>query len=147
MAEVFETLDRGFTLSIDYGELSKDLYSSKYSSGTLMCYNQHQYTNNPYQNIGSQDITSFVDFTSLMKAGEKQGFTTQGYTLQRRFLENLGFYSYLDSLDAKELSYARKELSRIAMKTLIDPDDYGDFKVLIQSKGIIKDIDLLGFKN
>tara|TARA_B100000029_G_scaffold114861_1_gene107350 strand:+ start:17186 stop:18340 length:1155 start_codon:yes stop_codon:yes gene_type:complete len=147
MAEVFETLDRGFTLSIDYGELSKDLYSSKYSSGTLMCYNQHQYTNNPYQNIGSQDITSFVDFTSLMKAGEKQGFTTQGYTLQRRFLENLGFYSYLDSLDTKELSYARKELSRIAMKTLIDPDDYGDFKVLIQSKGIIKDIKLLGFKN
>ena len=147
MAEVFETLDRGFTLSIDYGELSKDLYSSKYNNGTLMCYNQHQYTNNPYQNIGSQDITSFVDFTSLMKAGEKQGFITQGYTLQRRFLENLGFYSYLDSLDAKELSYARKELSRIAMKTLIDPDDYGDFKVLIQSKGIIKDIDLLGFKN
>ena len=147
MAEVFETLDRGFTLSIDYGELSKDLYSSKYSSGTLMCYNQHQYTNNPYQNIGSQDITSFVDFTSLMKAGEKQGFTTQGYALQRRFLENLGFYSYLDSLDTKELSYARKELSRIAMKTLIDPDDYGDFKVLIQSKGIIKDIKLLGFKN
>ena len=147
MAEVFETLDRGFTLSIDYGELSKDLYSSKYSNGTLMCYNQHQYTNNPYQNIGSQDITSFVDFTSLMKAGEKQGFTTQGYALQRRFLENLGFYSYLDSLDTKELSYARKELSRIAMKTLIDPDDYGDFKVLIQSKGIIKDIELLGFKN
>jgi len=33
------------------------------------------------------------------------------------------------------------------MKTLIDPDDYGDFKVLIQSKGIIKDIELLGFKN
>ena len=147
MAEVFETLDRGFTLSIDYGELSKDLYSSKYSNGTLMCYNQHQYTNNPYQNIGSQDITSFVDFTSLMKAGEKQGFITQGYALQRRFLENLGFYSYLDSLDTKELSYARKELSRIAMKTLIDPDDYGDFKVLIQSKGIIKDIELLGFKN
>ena len=147
MAQVFETLDRGFTLSIDYGELSKDLYSSKYSNGTLMCYNQHQYTNNPYQNIGSQDITSFVDFTSLMKAGEKQGFITQGYALQRRFLENLGFYSYLDSLDAKELSYARKELSRIAMKTLIDPDDYGDFKVLIQSKGIIKDIELLGFKN
>tara|TARA_Y100001970_G_scaffold62038_1_gene79269 strand:- start:4251 stop:5405 length:1155 start_codon:yes stop_codon:yes gene_type:complete len=147
MAEVFKTLNQGFTLSIDYGELSKDLYSSKYSSGTLMCYNQHQYTNNPYQNIGSQDITSFVDFTSLMKAGEKQGFTTQGYALQRRFLENLGFYSYLDSLDTKELSYARKELSRIAMKTLIDPDDYGDFKVLIQSKGIIKDIELLGFKN
>ncbi len=147
MAQVFETLDRGFALSIDYGELSKDLYSSKYSNGTLMCYNQHQYTNNPYQNIGSQDITSFVDFTSLIKAGEKQGFTTQGYALQRRFLENLGFYSYLDSLDTKELSYARKELSRIAMKTLIDPDDYGDFKVLIQSKGIIKDIELLGFKN
>ena len=82
-----------------------------------------------------------------MAAVEKQGFTTQGYSLQRKFLENLGFYSYLDSLDTKELSYARKELSRIAMKTLIDPEDYGDFKVLIQSKGVINNIDLLGFEN
>jgi len=147
MSQVSKTLDKGFILSIDYGELSEDLYSSKHNSGTLMCYNQHQYNNNPYQNIGSQDITSFVDFTSLMAAGEKQGFATQGYSLQRKFLENLGFYSYLDSLDTKELSYARKELSRIAMKTLIDPEDYGDFKVLIQSKGVINNIDLLGFKN
>ena len=147
MSQVSKTLDKGFILSIDYGELSEDLYSSKHNNGTLMCYNRHQYNNDPYQNIGSQDITSFVDFTSLMRAGEKQGFTTQGYSLQRRFLENLGFYSYLDSLDTKELSYARKELSRIAMKTLIDPEDYGDFKVLIQSKGVINNIDLLGFKN
>ena len=51
MAEVSKTLDKGFILSIDYGELSEDLYSSKYNSRTLMCYNQHQYNNNPYQNI------------------------------------------------------------------------------------------------
>lgn len=147
MNQVFQTLDKGFVLSIDYGELSKDLYSLKNNLGTLMCYNRHVYSNNPYQNIGSQDITSYVDFTSLMSSGEKQGFTTQGYSLQRNFLQNLGFYSYLDSLDTKDLPYARKELSRIAMKTLIDPEDYGDFKVLIQSKGITNELDLVGFKN
>lgn len=147
MNQVFQTLDKGFVLSIDYGELSKDLYSLKNNLGTLMCYNRHVYSNNPYQNIGSQDITSYVDFTSLMSSGEKQGFTTQGYALQRNFLQNLGFYSYLDSLDTKELPYARKELSRIAMKTLIDPEDYGDFKVLIQSKGIKNELGLIGFKN
>ena len=147
MNQVFQTLDKGFVLSIDYGELSKDLYSLKNNLGTLMCYNRHVYSNNPYQNIGSQDITSYVDFTSLTSSGEKQGFTTQGYSLQRNFLQNLGFYSYLDSLDTKELPYARKELSRIAMKTLIDPEDYGDFKVLIQSKGIKNELGLIGFKN
>ena len=55
--------------------------------------------------------------------------------------------NYLINIIKKELPYARKELSRIAMKTLIDPEDYGDFKVLIQSKGIKNELGLIGFKN
>ena len=81
-----------------------------------------------------------------MKVGEERGLSTVGYTLQRYFLANLGFTSFLDSLDAQGLSYARTELSRMAMATLVDPEEYGDFKVLVQSKGIGKNAQLLGLE-
>ena len=144
--QIIESLDRGFVLTIDYGELAKDLYSAQHVGGTLICYNRHTSNANPYQAIGSQDITSLVDFTSLMKAGEERGLSTVGYTLQRYFLANLGFTSFLDSLDAQGLSYARTELSRMAMATLVDPEEYGDFKVLVQSKGIGKNAQLFGLE-
>ena len=49
---------------------------------------------------------------------------------------NLGFASLLDELDTKDLSAARRALSRVAMMALVDPDQYGDLKVLAQAKGI-----------
>jgi hypothetical protein len=33
----------------------------------------------------------------------------------------------------------------MAMTTLVDPEEYGDFKVLVQAKGQGADMDLLGF--
>jgi hypothetical protein len=33
----------------------------------------------------------------------------------------------------------------MAMMTLVDPDEYGDFKVLAQAKGYRLGMDLLGF--
>jgi SAM-dependent MidA family methyltransferase len=69
-----------------------------------------------------------------------------GYTLQRQFLTNLGFSSFLDALQTQGLSVARTALSRMAMMALVDPEEYGDFKVLAQAKGNRLDIELLGFE-
>ncbi|MBI4338794.1 MAG: SAM-dependent methyltransferase [Chloroflexi bacterium] len=140
------TLDRGFALTIDYGDLAQDLYSPQHAQGTLACFKQHETSSDPYQLIGQQDITALVDFSSLMRLGEQRGLATVGYTLQRHFLANLGFSSFLDALQAQGLSYARTEFGRIAMMTLVDPDEMGDFKVLAQSKGIGLGIELQGFK-
>ena len=145
--QLAETLKRGFVLTVDYGLMAHDLYSSQHSQGTLVCFHRHATNTDPYQHIGQQDITAQVDFTSLMQLGERRGLTTVGYTLQRHFLANLGFSSFLDTLQTQGLSYARMELRRMAMMTLVDPDEYGDFKVLAQSKGIGPGIDLLGFKD
>ena len=81
-----------------------------------------------------------------MRLGEREGLETVGYTLQRRFLENLGFHGLLDDLATQGLSAARAELSRIAMMTLVDPDEYGDFKVLAQAKGVEPGGELTGFQ-
>ena len=144
--QLAETLERGFVLTIDYGQLAHDLYSPQNAQGTLVCFQRHAATTDPYQHIGQQDITAQVDFTSLMRLGERRGLASAGYTLQRHFLANLGFSSFLDALQAQGLSYARMELRRMAMMALVDPDEMGDMKVMAQSKGIGTDVELLGFR-
>jgi SAM-dependent MidA family methyltransferase len=145
--QVSRALDRGFVLTIDYGEEAGALYSAGNQEGTLTCFHRHAVGNDPYQHIGQQDITSHVDFTTLMQLGERHGIATVGYALQRQFLTDLGFPSFLDRLEAQELSAARKELTRMAMAALVDPEDYGNLKVLAQSKGVGSGIELLGFAN
>ena len=143
--QIARALGRGVILTIDYGGLAADLYSPQNAGGTLVCYSRHAASSDPYQDIGRQDITCQVDFTSLMRLGGRHGLTTVGYTSQSRFLGNLGFSAFLEALPAQGLSDARRELNRMAMMTLVDPDEYGDFKVLAQAKGEGLGIELLGF--
>ena len=143
--QLAQALDRGFILTIDYGQLATDLYSHQNHQGTLVCYHRHVVSSDPYQHIGHQDMTCQVDFTSLMRLGDRHGLATVGYALQRQFLTNLGFSSCLDALQTQGLSAARTALSRMAMMTLVDPNEYGDFKVLAQAKGNGLGIALLGF--
>jgi SAM-dependent MidA family methyltransferase len=82
-----------------------------------------------------------------MRLGEQHGLATVGYTLQSQFLTNLGFSSFLDALQTQGLSAARTELSRMAMMALVDPEEYGDFKVLAQAKGNGLGVELLGFES
>jgi SAM-dependent MidA family methyltransferase len=145
VSQVSRTLERGFVLTIDYGHQAADLYAPRNNQGTLVCYHQHAVRSDPYQDMGQQDITCHVDFTTLMRLGERQGLTTVGYLAQRQFLMNLGLSSHLDALDTQGLSAARTALSRMAMMSLVDPEDYGDLKVLAQAKGAGLAGDLLGF--
>ena len=88
--------------------------------------------------LGQQDITSHVDFTSLTNSGKKNGLTSLGYLSQKEFLTNLGFNNLLEELltPLDGLSEAQIELRRIAMTSLVDPLQMGNFKVLIQCKNI-----------
>ena len=111
-----------------------------------MCYHRHIAGNDPYRHVGEQDITCLVDFTSVMESGERRGVTTVGYNSQREFLANLGFDSIVDGIEQQGMSAARAELSRIALMTLVDPNEYGDFRVLAQAKGVGADVRLRGFQ-
>ena len=145
--QLARVLNRGYVLTIDYGGTASELYSSENSEGTLVCYNRHVAGNDPYVDVGQQDVTCHADFTSLMRLGERRGLSTLGYATQRKFLENLGFAGFLENLDTQGQSAARTELNRIAMMTLVDPAEYGDFKVLAQATGDVPPVELLGFRD
>ena len=144
--QLSRVLKRGFVLTIDYGELAEDLYSSRNALGTMVCYKQHEATDDPYRHLGHQDITCQVEFTSLIQLGELRGLSTVGFTRQSEFLQNLGFPALLEGLQGEQLSAARAEFERMALMTLIEPEEYGNFRVLAQAKGVGPGFTLLGFE-
>jgi SAM-dependent MidA family methyltransferase len=138
MEMVGRILSKGFVITIDYGHEAKDLYSPLRRNGTLLCYYGHTCHDNPYERIGRQDITSHVDFTSLMNKGREVGLEEVGLTTQYRFLIGLGFLEKVQRMVGEGPPSLEEIRERMSMKTLILPDGgMGDtFKVLIQQKGL-----------
>jgi SAM-dependent MidA family methyltransferase len=137
MEKVARCLKKGFVLTIDYGYLAKELYGSHRREGTLLCYTQHQTSENPYERLGEQDITSHVNFTGLIQKGEEVGLRFTGLVPQYQFLIALGLLQEMESL-GREMPEMDALQFRLSLKHLIEPEmGMGEvFKVLIQHKGI-----------
>lgn len=137
MEKVARCLKKGFVLTIDYGYLAKELYGSHRREGTLLCYTQHQTSENPYERLGEQDITSHVNFTGLIQKGEEVGLRFTGLVPQYQFLIALGLLQEMESL-GREMSEMDALQLRLSLKHLIEPEmGMGEvFKVLIQHKGM-----------
>ncbi len=132
------SLAQGFVLTIDYGFPSQVLYAPGRMNGTLLCYYRHTTVDNPFLRPGQQDITSHVDFTSLMQAGEAAGLSTAWFGEQYRFLMGGGIMDELMALEAGSSSDGERIKHRLALKKLLLPEGgMGDtFRVLVQSKGM-----------
>jgi SAM-dependent MidA family methyltransferase len=137
MERVARCLERGFVLTIDYGCLSEELYAPNRREGTLLCYFQHQASENSYERLGEQDMTSHVNFTSLIRKGEEVGLRFTGLVPQYRFLIGLGILEEMETL-GKELPELDGLKLRLSLKNLIEPEmGMGEvFKVLVQHKGL-----------
>ncbi|MBI5902837.1 MAG: SAM-dependent methyltransferase [Deltaproteobacteria bacterium] len=129
-------LDAGFVMTIDYGWPARDLYAPERMRGTLRCHFRHTVGDNPYVNIGSQDITAHIDFTALARAGAKAGLDVTGFTTQKNFLIGAGIIEELEDMTGPGPANPEKLRHNQFIKGLIMPGGMGDdFKVLIQHKG------------
>jgi len=140
LKSVNELLSEGFILTIDYGYPAWDYYSEDRNRGTLLCYHRHQVNENPYINIGEQDITAHVDFSSIKKWGEELGLKTIGFCHQGTFLIALGIDKVIQRLceDFPRNRLATTDyLFEVAkIKGLILPGTIGEsHKVMVQYKG------------
>jgi SAM-dependent MidA family methyltransferase len=133
---VSKKLKRGYLLTIDYGYNARRYYHPQRNRGTLQCYYQHRRHNNPYINIGYQDITAHVDFTALERQGELCSLQKIGFTQQGMFLMALGLGDRLCDLSSGKYHFQQVLQRRDALHQLIDPAGLGGFAVLIQSKGL-----------
>jgi SAM-dependent MidA family methyltransferase len=138
LSKVVRVLAKGFILTIDYGYAAPELYNPSRMKGTFMCYHRHTTNENPYINIGEQDITAHVDFTNLIRVGQSFSLNISKYTTQGQFLLDWGVLDILERYSIEKSSqdfFSQKE--RLAIKNLFLPEMMGDkFKVLIQEKNL-----------
>ena len=133
LEEIASVLSEGFILSIDYGYTAEEYYDEDRLKGTLLCYYKHQINENPYGNIGKQDITAHVNFSSLKKWGEEFGLKTTGYCPQGTFLISLGIDEAIAEIYGDSPDYSSEILN---IKNLILPQGMGEtHKVMVQYKG------------
>ncbi|MEH2065603.1 MAG: class I SAM-dependent methyltransferase [Nostoc sp.] len=133
---VADRLQRGYVLTIDYGYPASRYYNPRRSQGTLQCYYHHRFHDNPYINIGRQDITAHVDFTALERWGEKCNLKNVGFIQQGLFLMALGLGERIAALSDQKQPLLQLLQRRDALHQLIDPTGLGGFGVLVQSKGL-----------
>jgi SAM-dependent MidA family methyltransferase len=146
---VANKLKRGFLLTIDYGYPANRYYLPSRSQGTLQCYYRHHHHNDPYVNIGQQDITAHVDFTALERQGELCGLHQVGFTQQGLFLMALGLGERIAALSnpdsergnaiASSQDIVKIMRRREVLHQLMEPMGLGGFGVLVQSKGLTQE--------
>lgn len=129
-------LARGVIISIDYGYSADRYYNPMRSQGTLQCYYRHAHHNDPYINIGYQDLTAHVDFTALQHHGERSGLQTVGFTQQGVYLMSLGLGDRIAAISHGEGDLSHLLRRRQNLHQLIDPMGLGRFGVLVQSRGL-----------
>ena len=129
-------LYQGYLLTIDYGYPATKYYHPQRSQGTLQCYYQHRRHNNPYVNLGQQDITTHVDFTALENHGKQQELATLGLTKLAIFLMALGLGDRLQELSSGKYNVMEVLQRRDALHQLMNPTGLGGFGVLLQGKNL-----------
>lgn len=131
LRHVSEKLNKGFIITIDYGNTADKLYNENNIEGTLRCYYKHNVNRDYYERLGEQDITAHVNFTNLIHAGESLGLEVTGFTKQSHFLIALGILDKLNTM--------HNDIETILkIKNLFHPEGMGEvFKVLIQHKNVV----------
>ena len=144
IASLAQSLQQGLVLMIDYGFCAREYYHPQRNLGTLMCHYQHYAHSDPLINIGLQDITAHVDFTSVAHAGVNNGLVLSGFCSQAQFLMNCGILEEMAQVSPHDMAlYA--PLAAAAQK-LLSPAEMGDlFKVI----GLTKHVEdaLIGFSS
>ena len=146
-ADLCRFVKKGMIVTFDYGYPEKQLFDPRARRfGTAASYTQHRVTRDLLATPGERDLTAHVNFSDLIRSGEREGFTTLFFGRQARFLLALGATDHplLKPLEesavpvvttieeAVQLQQRREEARRLVL-----PDGIGDeIRVLVQSRGL-----------
>ena len=139
---VTQPLRRGAVLWFDYGLPRAQYYLPERRDGTLVCHFRHRLCDDPFANLGLQDISAWVDFTRVAEASREAGFELAGFTTQAHFLAGLGIDQEMRlAAGSDEGLFAR--LANQA-RLLMMPGEMGErFKAMAWLRGL--DLPLSGF--
>jgi SAM-dependent MidA family methyltransferase len=134
LAQLSRAIQRGFLVTIDYGDVAAHLYAPDRPQGTLRSFYRHRLIDSPLARIGEQDITASVNFTALIEQGRDCGFETVSYERQTAFLLRHGLIERIAATHKADETLGDVK-ARLAIKNLFVPGGVSDnFRVLIQKK-------------
>lgn len=140
IAGLAERLGRGLMLLFDYGLPRAHYYHPQRTTGTLRCHFKQRAHDDPYANLGVQDITAWVDFTRVAEAALACELDVAGFCTQAAFLLANGIEQLLaQSSETREHARLAGEARRLLL-----PGEMGEaFKVMALTRGC--DVALEGF--
>jgi SAM-dependent MidA family methyltransferase len=134
LSRMSRALQRGWLVTVDYGDVSERLYTRDRMSGTLRCFHRHRLVDSPLDRVGEQDITASVNFRGLVEYGRDFGFQLGSLERQTAFLTRMGL---IERIAASHPANGTLDdlKQRLAIKNLFVPGGVSDsFLVLIQRK-------------
>ena len=135
LREAFAAIERGYLLLVDYGHEAAVYYDESRRAGTLRCYAGHTLGMNPYFNVGRQDISAHVEFTSVRSAAAAAGFVEAGELSQSEWLRALGIEACRAEIAERTgLSRVERMANLRGMDVLTDDEGMGGFRVLAFAK-------------
>ena len=144
---LYEKMERGVILTIDYGQSGEDRFAPHRADGTLLAYQAHQRFDDPLPEPGLRDITAQVDFTALARQAREVGFEILGYSDQHHFLVGAAepWLRSLGDLLGGSSTKTQKDLR--SLQTLLHPSTMGrQFKAIALGKNFPASPQLSCFK-
>ena len=133
---VSSMLKSGAILFIDYGYSRQEYYAEDRKNGSMICHYMNTAHENPFLNLGVQDISASVEFTLLAEKALEEHLEVGLFTSQSDFLINGNILGELDKIEDDSL---RIQLTQ-EIKQLLMPSQMGQtFKCMMLYKNISLD--------
>lgn len=124
----------GTVFIFDYGLSQREYYAADRSTGWLRCHYQHYAHENPLLFPGIQDITTWVDFSTVAKAAAAAGVAIAGYVTQANFLLSGGIDEEVGDFASMSTEQQVSVSGQVKLLTL--PSEMGEnFKCIGLQKG------------
>lgn len=135
----------GLLLLFDYGARTRPLYSAVRPLGTLEAFRAHAISRDVLEELGSRDLTAWVDFGEVEEVLEESGMALRGLVSQSRLLLAGGIAEELALADPERPLTAAEAAERNAIAKLFVPGGMGEsLRVLVAERGIETASGLLG---
>jgi SAM-dependent MidA family methyltransferase len=133
IAGVGECLERGLFLLFDYGLPRSQYYHPDRVDGTLRCHFKQRAHDDPFVNVGVQDITAWVDFTRVAEGAVAANLDVLGFVTQAAFLLATG----IEGLATEAGSILDRVQRAGEARRLLLPGEMGEaFKAMALGRGL-----------
>jgi SAM-dependent MidA family methyltransferase len=136
LARVASLGGRGFVVTVDYGDDARSLVDAPHRrEGTLRAFIGHQFVEDLLASPGARDLTTTVNWTQVVAAGEGAGLETIALERLDAFLLKAGLLEQLERESALARDEAERAALRLGAREMILPGGMAaSFQVLVQKK-------------